>query len=192
MSNKIKIYYDSSNPEVNLPKKAHEGDAAYDVYATTPPLFTGLLHSGEEIKNEDISLKINGILFKRLDYIQYGTGLYMKPEAHMDFSLDLRPRSSISAYDLILANTPATIDKTYRGEILVRFKYIWQPQNLRYLLSNFTVNPDLSKIYKKGDRICQMLLNRTYNIDFVEDLNFFEDINEKTDRSDGGFGSSGE
>ena len=52
--------------------------------------------------------------------VVYGTGLAIQiPEGYY---ADLRPRSSISKYDLVLANSVGTIDADYRGELILKFK----------------------------------------------------------------------
>jgi hypothetical protein len=46
-------------------------------------------------------------------------------------------------------------------------------------------NPDLSKIYKIGDKIAQLVFSPTINVDFV-----FVDELDQTQRGSGGFGST--
>ena len=86
------------------------------------------------------------------------------------FSIDGRPRSSIYKTGMILANCTATIDEDYRGEIMAVFYHIM---------------PNMPR-YKIGDKILQIKLGIT------EKLNFKEvDELTKTERGDGGFGSTG-
>ena len=78
------------------------------------------------------------------------------------------------------------IDADYRGEVLLRFKYVWQPEDYRIRTDNLlegTVN--INKIYKKGDKICQLKVTRVEDVEFVL-------VNEldSTDRGEGGFGST--
>ena len=52
--------------------------------------------------------------------IVFGTGISIQlPDGYY---ADLRPRSSISKYDLVLANSVGTIDSDYRGELILKFK----------------------------------------------------------------------
>ena len=100
-------------------------------------------------------------------YIEYGTGLSVAiPEG---FYGQIVPRSSISKTGMILANSPGTIDAGYRGEVMLRFKAIKD-----------------TKQYEVGDRIAQLIVLPFPNIEFEE----VEEL-DKTDRQDGGFGSSG-
>ena len=82
----------------NLPEKAHETDACADLTATSITLDK--------------------------DYIEYGTGLKMLPPKGY-FGL-VFPRSSVSKYDLVLANSVGMIDE-YTGEWKVRFKRLKKP-----------------------------------------------------------------
>jgi len=159
-----------------LPYKKHDDDAAFDIYASSEPEIVGdILEEGYNI-------------YSSIDYIQYRTGLYLEPQNKNDIlRFDLRPRSSISKYWLTLCNSPATIDHSYRNEILVRFRPVIQPCNMLSLPQNrfgFVINEN--KIYKKGDRICQLLPERVKDIKWMEVSNF--DLND----SRGGFGSTGE
>lgn len=100
-------------------------------------------------------------------YIEYGLGF--STEFSEDWEAEIRPRSSISKYDLILSNAPGTIDSGYRGEWKARFKTTCE-------------NPE---IYKVGDRIAQVKFNPVYKTTFVEAA----ELNNSS-RNDGGFGST--
>lgn len=90
------------------------------------------------------------------------------------FRISIVPRSGMSLKTGIrIANAPGTIDSTFRGEIGV---IVHNTSNESYII-------------KKGDRIAQMILERTPRIEFEEISE--EDFNTyKTDRG-AGFGSSG-
>jgi len=97
------------------------------------------------------------------------TGLYVAiPEG---YELQMRPRSGLALKKGIsLVNTPGTIDCDYRGEIgVIIINLSDEP---------FTVNP--------GDRICQMVLNRVPQVEWMP-----VDTLDDTDRGAGGFGHSG-
>ena len=97
-----------------------------------------------------------------------GTGISF--EIPLNHKVSIQPRGSMASRGIIICNTPGTIDSDYRGEIFV-------------LLGKFT-----SGIYsiKKGDKIAQMEVIQTSNIEF-------EEVQElsKTERGEGGFGSTG-
>ena len=86
------------NDNAVIPNKANDdkGNACYDVVATS------------------ITINSND------NYIEYGLGF--ATEFSSDWECQIRPRSSISKYDLTLANTPGTIDSNYRGEWKVDLK----------------------------------------------------------------------
>lgn len=84
------------SPEAQLPKKAHNTDACFDLTAVS--------------ERFDILGK----------YFEYGTGLAaIVPEG---YCLELYPRSSISNKDLVLSNSCGIVDANYLGEIRFRFK----------------------------------------------------------------------
>lgn len=161
-------YYIKNVDGLNIPIRANESDAGYDVIATSEPKIVGELYSGPS--------------YKRIDYIEYETNIYIAPEGK--FHTDLRPRSSISKYNLVLANSIGLIDRGYRNQILARFKYIWNPEDYSFSGDLILGTPNLSKIYKKGDKICQLVPTETHDIEFVV-------VNEldNNDRG-GGFGST--
>lgn len=86
-------------------------------------------------------------------------------------SIDLRPRSGIYKTGMVLANSEGTLDEFYRGEAMAIF---------------YHVIPTLPR-YKKGDRIGQIKLGISIPLEFE----FVDEINEKTERGDGGFGHTG-
>lgn len=163
-------------------------DAGYDIYTNSDPVIVG--ERLTETNDGDDMTKYN--LYKSIDYIQYHTGLYIEPAIKdKPIRIDLRPRSSISNYWLTLCNTPATIDHTYGGEILVRFRPVWQPSQVSCIKKEVVTTGDIEfcwslnmdKIYKKGDRICQALIEYTKDIHWVEV--------DKIDNNRQGFGSTG-
>lgn len=190
-----------------LPKQANDDtahpDAGYDVVATTEGQIVG-----EFIERPLDHAKV----YRKIAYIEYGTNLYISPqdskqikdadfiegcdvfrpptEVVTKYHTLLHPRSSISKQNLVLANSVGIIDNGYRNQIMVRFKYIFQPEDLVIVPeANVSriyglVNQDL--IYKQGERICQIKASPNIPIEFevVKDLN-------ATERGLGGFGSTG-
>lgn len=117
----------------------------------------------------DLTAIDDGTWNKDRTYIEYKTGISIQPPD--GYHTEIFPRSSISKTDLVLANSIGLVDQGYSGEILLRFKYIPNRAEL--------------KLYKKGDRIGQLVIRKTEKANFVE-------VNElsETERGDGGFGSS--
>lgn len=88
----------------------------------------------------------------------------------LNFSIDIRPRSSIWKTGMILSNCEGTIDEGYRGEISAIFYHIF---------------PNMPR-YKIGDKICQLKLGNAEILDFIET----EELSV-TERGSNGFGSTG-
>lgn len=86
-------------------------------------------------------------------------------------SLDLRPRSGIYKTGMVLANSEGTLDEFFRGEARAIF---------------YHVIPTLPR-YKKGDRVGQIKLGISIPLQFE----FVDEINENTERGEGGFGHTG-
>ena len=84
--------------------------------------------------------------------------------------IDARPRSSVWKTGMILSNCEGTIDKNYTGIISAFFYHVLE---------------DMPK-YEVGDKVCQIKVGATVPMDFV-----VVDSLDKTDRGDGGFGSTG-
>jgi len=108
--------------------------------------------------------------------VVYSTGIAI--QIPQGYYADLRPRSSISKYDLVLANSIGTIDSDYTGELIFKFK----PTKG----SDYEYEVGLNE-YQVGDRIGQIIIMPYPKIEFVE-------VNEldKTERGNGGFGSTGD
>ena len=140
----LKINVLKLHPEAKLPSQVYNTDSGFDLVA----LDDGV--QGPE------------------GYIVYQTGIAVQlPEG---YAFQIRPRSSIRKYDLILCNSPGTIDQSYTGQLLINFKPIKSNGNY----------------YKKGDKIAQLVLEKIYPVEFVEVKQL-----EPTHRGDGGFGSTG-
>ena len=165
-----------------LPKKATDRATGFDVIVTSDP----------EIVGEQYD---NGT-YKRVDYIQYKTNLKLAVQkdrvfssfgyTDLDYDILAFPRSSVSKYNLVLANSVGLIDADYRGEVLLRFKYIWQPEDYRIRTDNLLEgNVNTTKLYNKGDKVCQLKITKVENIEFI-----LVDKLDSTDRGEGGFGST--
>lgn len=184
ISNTIKVKKLSKDSVV--PSKAHAGDAGFDIAS---------IDDGTPVFADD----------GHLLYIEYKTGISIEPP--VGYSVEAFPRSSISKYDLILANSIGLIDNLYRGEIKLRFKVVGRPginsvpkmvadKNNKIIVSGAKVENEESakfilhnnfKLYKKGDKIAQLIVRK----DLI-DFNMIEvDELEDTERGTGGFGSTG-
>lgn len=87
------------------------------------------------------------------------------------FEVQVRPRSGLSLKtNLLVVNSPGTIDADYRGEIKI-------------ILGNFG---DADEVINHGDRVAQIVLAPIYqaNFEVVDSL-------DSTQRGAGGFGSTG-
>lgn len=109
------------------------------------------------------------VLINPGETIAIPTGIYVQvPEG---FELQIRSRSGMSLKrQLVVANSPGTIDQDFRGEIKV-------------IIHN--QSGDLKPI-KKGDRVAQMVLCPIEKVEWVEVVNL-----SATKRGEEGFGSTG-
>ena len=109
---------------------------------------------------------------------KYGTGLALQIEENRRMSkgrgailgIDARPRSSVWKTGMVLSNCLGTIDAGYTGEISAVF---------------YHVMPNMPK-YNVGDRIMQICVGRTYDVEFEE-----VSVLSATDRGANGYGSTG-
>ena len=166
----------------NLPTKGTDRATGFDIIVTSEPEIVGELYD-------------NGT-YKRVDYIQYKTNLKLAVQkervfsnfGHTDLDYDILafPRSSISKYNLTLANCIGLIDADYRGEVLLRFKYQWQPEDYKIRTDNLLEGRvNFTKLYNKGDKVCQLKVTKVENVEFV----LVHEL-DSTTRGDGGFGST--
>ena len=180
---KIQVLKNESYQSVdNLPKKGTDRATGFDVVVTSEPEIVG-----EKYENG---------AYKRIDYIQYKTNLKLAVQkdrqfsnfgyTDLDYDILAFPRSSVSKYNLVLANCIGLIDADYRGEVLLRFKYIWQPEDYRIRTDNlFEGNVNSTKLYNTGDKVCQLKVTKVENVEFV-----LVDELDSTTRGDSGFGST--
>jgi len=170
------------HPDAVLPKQAYPTDAGYDIIAID-----------------------DGNVSKDLRYIEYNTGLSIAPPS--GYHIRIHPRSSISNFDLILCNHIGLCDNSFRGAYICRFRIIRPQSGLRQILSGeseehykvfgiklgdyaaMVENPEglwSPKLYKKGDKIAQLVIEKTEYANFVETSEL-----DETERGSGGFGSTG-
>lgn len=109
------------------------------------------------------------IVIRPMERILIPTGLFIELPA--GYEAQLRPRSGLAInFGITLPNAPATIDADYRGEIKVAL--------INLSAKNFVV--------KNGDRIAQMIVASYAAVEW----NLTDSI-DKSDRDQGGFGSTG-
>ena len=102
-----------------------------------------------------------------LGTVTYNTGIAIEiPSGYVGL---LFPRSSVYKTGLTLCNSVGVIDSGYRGEIKLKF-------NVKRWIS----------VYKKGDRVGQIIILPYPSVDFVEN-----DTLTDSERNSGGFGSTG-
>ena len=118
----------------------------------------------------DLRANINEpIKLRSLERTLVPTGLFM--EIPQGYEAQVRPRSGLAIkHGLKCLNTPGTIDCDYRGEIKI-------------VLVNLSSEPH---IIEPGDRIAQLVLQKVEKVEWKQ-----VDILTETDRSQGGFGSTG-
>jgi len=153
---------------INAP--ANIGDAGFDVIAKSDPVIVGE--------------SAYGPYWSRIDYIEYDTGLEIAPEE--GYHTLAIARSSISKTNLFLRNSVGLIDNGYRGTIKLRFGYIFHPSDIIVEGKNLIFEVSEQKIYKKGDRIGQLIFSKT-----IEPKELIVGLLNKTARGEGGFGSTG-
>lgn len=103
----------------------------------------------------------------------YSTGLAF--EVPKGYVMLLFPRSSIYKTNFYLTNHVGVLDSDYRGEL----KFIFRERG-------YSEFPAAHKPYEVGDRIGQMIIMPYPKVEFLE----VEELT-KTERGDGGFGSTG-
>lgn len=118
----------------------------------------------------DLYANIESIIsIKPNDRILVPTGI--KISLPNGYEAQIRGRSGLAInYGIALAQGVGTIDSDYRGEIMVA-------------LANFSKD---EFFINRGDRIAQMIINKVEIINFIEVDNL-----DKTQRQNGGFGSTG-
>jgi len=145
------------------------GDAGFDVIAESDPVIVGTVAFGP--------------YWSKIDYIEYDTGLQIAPEE--GYHTLAIPRSSISKTNLFLRNSVGLIDNGYRGTVKLRFGYIAHPGEITVVGGNLVFEVGDDKIYKKGDRIGQLIFAKT-----IEPKELVIGMLDETERGQGGFGST--
>jgi len=153
------VKYKKLHDDASIPQKMSNGAGAWDVTAT------------------EIIVEEPGYVICKL-----GFSLALPP----NYRVILMPRSNLSKYGWVVANSVGVGDSDYRGEYQFRFRALpkWDVrvngESVEYTLSM----PDFP--YKKGDRVGQIWVEKIEDISFVKVVSL-----DSTDRGVGGFGSTG-
>ena len=158
----MRAYIKTDPDNQTIKRPFYTGDVGYDLIASEEPNIVG------ERKTP------KSPLYKSIDYIEYETNVGVAPEDESVFYSLVYPRSSVSKYNLILANSVGVVDSGYRNSIKLRFKYIPQPEDFTVANDNmrFYTKINTEKIYKKGDKIGQLAW-MAHNKPFVEFVQIF-------------------
>jgi dUTP pyrophosphatase len=140
---------DHFDNELPLPNYETDGAAGADLRASLGPGESMIIKGGERV------LVPTGLSY----------------EIPVGYEIQVRPRSGLSLKtNLLIVNSPGTIDSDYRGE-------------LKVIIGNFG-NDDA--VIKHGDRVAQMVLAPVTQAVLVEAESL-----SSTERGTGGFGSTG-
>ncbi|MBZ0158015.1 MAG: dUTP diphosphatase [Alphaproteobacteria bacterium] len=161
----IEVKWSKIKETAQIPRFAHDGDAGFDLAAAEDAVIYPFQ--------------------KKL----VGTGL--KVELPGGCELQIRPRSGVSLKTgLCIANSPGTIDSTYRGEvgIIVYHGPVLHYHGLWSFIAAFLRALRTPLVIKKGDRIAQGVISSLPAPTFTE---IAEEEMAATTRGSGGFGSTG-
>jgi dUTP pyrophosphatase len=160
---KVRLGFKKLDPDAQLPKYAHDGDAGMDVFAL-----------------ED-------------SYLEYGTPRIVRTgiaaEIPDGYELQVRARSGLAVKGVEVVNGPGTVDSKYRGEIGVILRFINYHNANVYQNGGIIATrrePERGYEIKKGDKIAQLVLAPVTFADPYEVQKL-----STTDRGTGGFGSTG-
>ncbi|MFX0072932.1 MAG: dUTP diphosphatase [Candidatus Hermodarchaeota archaeon] len=161
---RLKIPFKLLREEAIVPIPSKKGDAGADACITG---FKKIIN--ENGKRELIDIDLETYILKPLERI--GCPLGFATAIPEGYYFKVVPRSGLALWEGIsIVNTPGTIDAGYRNE--------WMAIVVN--LSNNEVT------LKKGDRICQIILAKMQDYEFIE----FDELPD-SDRGLGGFGSTG-
>lgn len=169
MSTKVKLLTEKAV----MPSRAHETDSGWDITI----------------------ININSI---KGDTVFFGSGVAVRPPAGHYFEIYLR--SSCSELPIMLANSVGIIDSGYRSEIIIPIRILhpnigtgektaqYPSGMIRMLESRPTSMVEVANlILAKKPRIAQMILRKSINTSFVEEVQL-----DTTERNLDGFGSTGD
>ena len=161
----MKIKIKKSHPNAITPRRAKDGDAAYDLFC------------------------VERTVIKPMERKVVSTGISIEiPEGYYG---RVAPRSGLAVKEGIDV-LAGVIDSNYRGEVgavlinlnLPEILFAKETESLQ--IYNHLFDSENSVILNKGDRIAQLIIEKCHNVDW-------EEVNElsSTEREDGKFGSTG-
>jgi len=163
-SKEVEIFIELCHDEAKIPKYSHPYDAGLDVVA------------------------VEDVLIHPQQTVIIKTGLKVSvPEG---YSLDIRARSGVSLNTpLRVSNGIGTVDNAYLDEVGVLLTNTsLRNEELTPIFLNSKGNKQGIYLIRKGDKICQFVLNEVPRIKFLECTNVKDQ--SLSDRN-GGFGSTG-
>ncbi|MBT4526896.1 MAG: dUTP pyrophosphatase [Deltaproteobacteria bacterium] len=124
------------------------------------------------LDDSGLDLSLIKVIQKRDNIFFFDTGISVEPPT--GYYTELVPRSSIYKQDFIMANSVGIIDQGYRGLIMMPMRYVGKGNGLSEAENLI------------GERVGQLILKQLvpFQIEICDDLS-------KTQRGEGGFGSSG-
>lgn len=152
----MKVQIKKLYPDAHVPYRVHLSDAGADLYAYIPYYKGNLTRPILRIEPGE-----------KPTLVEVGFAMAL-PNG---YEAQIRPRSGLACKQgVTVANSPGTIDASYRGKIMVGLVN----------LTNYPVE------IQHGDRIAQMVISKV-------EMPEYEEVQEldETERGEGGFGSSG-
>ena len=161
---KISIPFKKLRDGTEIPKPKQHGDAGADAKIMG---FKKIIFENDEKKL--IEVETDSYVLKPLERV--GCCLGFATAIPEGYYFKVVPRSGLALWEgITILNTPGTIDSGYRNE--------WMA-----IIVNVS---NKSVILKKGERICQIILVKMFDYEFVETEHL-----PPSDRGLGGFGSTG-
>ena len=147
--------------DAKVPTRANINDVGFDIYTPQEVMIKPMIEIGYGYNNDSV-------IFNNYNSILISTGI--KVEFPKGYCLKIVEKSGRSAKDQLIIGA-CIIDPDYRGEIKVNL----------FNLGNESI------IIEKGEKIAQMIVIPVW----TGKINVVKKVNEKTDRGEGGFGSTG-
>jgi dUTP pyrophosphatase len=162
----MKVKIKKINSNAKLPVQSKPGDFCYDVWAVSEEeLAPNVWMYGLGFKYEIERDQAYRTMFS---FDPFGKHCVLDD---YNVCISFRPRSSVWRTGMVLSNSEGVLDEFYRGEAKAVFYHV------------MTGMPR----YRKGDKIGQIYVTVAPKVEFVE----ADEINEDTERGEGGFGSTG-
>jgi dUTP pyrophosphatase len=140
-----------------------------DVKVKLSKEYKGIVPKYAKEGDAGIDLMATEILSESKTQIVYSTGFSVEvPEGYVAY---IYPRSSIRNKRLVMANSVGVVDSGYRGEIQCTFVKTYCENNGRKYEND---------IYQVGDRICQIIIEKLPNINFIPVQKLSKSIRGKT------------